>query len=443
MPAWWALATIGKVDDCPVEHPDNANTNAIGAADHLKLHIATYTDSRSDRFVSTTVFQRSPAGRTLLPMDIFRDRFPILEDRAYLVNHSLGAMPDAASEELANYATEWATRGVEAWSEGWWETSVTIGDEIAPIVGAPPGSIAMMQNVTVAEAVVASCFRLQEPRNRIVFTELNFPSVMYLWHNVPGAEIKTVHSWDGMTVPTETFLDALDDRVAVVALSHVLFKSAYIQDIEAITERAHEVGAMVVLDCYQSAGTLPFSLTDLNVDFAVGGSVKWLCGGPGAGWLYVRPDLHEVLRPGLVGWQADANPFEFNPGGITYADGIWRFLSGTPNVPAWYAARAGYRAVNEVGIETIRSSSLRMTDRIIEIADGLDVPLRTPREPDLRGGTVTLAVDEEQRVVAELIARGVIVDGRPGAGVRVGPHFYNNLDDLNRLEEALKDALIG
>ena len=352
-------------------------------------------------------------------------------------------MPEAASEELALYATEWATRGVEAWSEGWWETSVTIGDEIAPIVGAPAGSIAMMQNVTVAEAVVASCFRLQEPRNRVVFSELNFPSVMYLWENVPGVEIKLARSWDGITVPTETFLDAIDERTAVVALSHVLFKSAYLQDIAAITEHAHDMGAMVVLDCYQSAGTLPFSLTDLNVDFAVGGSVKWLCGGPGAGWLYVRPDLHATLRPGLVGWQADSEPFAFRPGGIEYADGIWRFLSGTPNVPAWYAARAGYRTVQEVGIETIRSTSLAMTQRVIDIADGLEIPIRSPRQPELRGGTVTLGLDDEQRIVAELISKGVIVDGRPGAGIRVGPHFFNNLDDLNQLDEALKAAFIG
>jgi kynureninase len=342
---------------------------------------------------------------------------------------------------LNHFAEEWATRGVEAWGEGWWETSVSVGDELAPIVGAPPGSIAMMQNVTVAEAVAASCFKLQEDRNRVVFSELNFPSVMYLWHGVPGADVKTVRSWDGTTVPTETFLDAIDDRTAVVALSHVLFKSGFCQDVAAITERAHEMGAMVVLDCYQSAGTIPFSLTDLQVDFAVGGSVKWLCGGPGAGWLYVRPDLHGVLRPRLVGWQADAEPFAFRPGPIRYAEGIWRFLSGTPNVPAWYAARAGYRIVRRVGVETIRRTSLEMTETIIETADRLGIPVRSPREPDRRGGTVTLGFDDEQAVEAALIERGVIVDGRPGAGVRVGPHFYNNTDDLDRLSSALAEVL--
>lgn len=267
-------------------------------------------------------------------LDSYRDRFPILAATTYLVNHSLGAMPSDVRSELTRYADEWASRGVGAWEEGWWEIPVTVGNELAPIVGAPPGSIAMVQNVSVAQAVIASCLTLKEPRNRVVFSELNFPSVMYTWHNVPGAHVVSVRSWDGVTVPTETFLAAIDDRTAIVPLSHVLFKSAFIQDVAAITARAHEVGALVVLDCYQSAGTLPFSLADLDVDFAVGGSVKWLCGGPGAGWLYVRPDLQETFEPRFVGWQADRAPFDFRPGPIDYGPGIWRYLSGSPNVLA-------------------------------------------------------------------------------------------------------------
>ncbi|MDH3398131.1 MAG: aminotransferase class V-fold PLP-dependent enzyme, partial [Acidimicrobiia bacterium] len=314
-------------------------------------------------------------------LDSYRDRFPILADTSYLVSHSLGAMPLSARHELNRYADEWASRGVRAWSEGWWETPVSVGDELAPIVGAPAGSIAMVQNVAVAQAVIASCLSLAGPRNRVVFSELNFPSVMYAWHNVPGAHVITVRSWDGVTVPTETFLAAIDDRTSVVPLSHVLFKSAYIQDIQAITQRAHEVGALVILDCYQSAGTVPFSLTELEVDFAVGGSVKWLSGGPGAGWLYVRPDLQETFEPRFVGWQGDRAPFDFRPGKIEYASGIWRYLSGTPNVPALYAARAGYRIVREVGVPAIREKSLRMTQWIIDMADELRIPVKSERSP--------------------------------------------------------------
>ena len=374
-------------------------------------------------------------------LDNYRDRFPILASTTYLVNHSLGAMPMDARDELVRYADEWASLGVDAWGEGWWETPVTIGNELAPIVGAPPDSIAMVQNVAVAQAVIASCFSLQEPRNRIVFSELNFPSVMYTWHNAPGAHVVSVRSWDGVTVPTETFLAAIDDRTAVVPLSHVLFKSAYIQDAAAIIERAHEVGALVVLDCYQSAGTLPFSLVDLDVDFAVGGSVKWLCGGPGAGWLYVRPDLQEILEPRFVGWQGDRAPFDFRPGPIDYAPGIWRFLSGTPNVPALFAARAGYRIVNEVGVEAIRTKSLSMTQEILEMADELGIRVNSERAPERRGGTVTLDVPDEDRVAAALGERRIIVDARPGAGIRIGPHFYNSRGDLACLREGLIEVL--
>ena len=374
-------------------------------------------------------------------LDRYRDRFPILAETSYLVSHSLGAMPLSARHELNRYADEWAARGVRAWTEGWWETPVSVGDELAPIVGAPPGSIAMVQNVTVAQAVVASCFSLAGTRNRVVFSELNFPSVMYTWHNVRGAHVVTARSWDGITVPTETFLAAIDDRTAVVPLSHVLFKSAYLQDIRAITQRAHEVGAMVILDCYQSAGTVPFSLSELDVDFAVGGSVKWLCGGPGAGWLYVRSDLQETLEPRLVGWQGDRAPFEFRPGPIEYASGIWRFLSGTPNVPALYGARAGYRIVKEVGVPAIREKSLWMTQRIIDMADELEIPVNSERSPEHRGGTVTLDVGEGEQVAAALSDRQVIVDARPGAGIRIGPHFYNSDDDLERLREGLVEML--
>jgi kynureninase len=374
-------------------------------------------------------------------LDSYRDRFPILGETSYLVSHSLGAMPGTSRDELNRYADEWAKRGVRAWAEGWWETPVTVGDELAPVVGAPNGSIAMVQNVAIAQAVIASCLTLSGQRNRVVFSELNFPSVMYAWHNVRGAHISTVRSWDGVTVPTETFLAAIDERTAVVPLSHVLFKSAYIQDIQAITERAHEVGALVILDCYQSAGTVPFSLTELEVDFAVGGSVKWLCGGPGAGWLYVRPDLQETLEPRLVGWQGDSAPFDFRPGEIDYAPGIWRFLSGTPNVPALYAARAGYRIIREAGVPAIREKSLRMTQWIIDMADELNITVKSERTQDRRGGTVTLDVGEEDRVAAALGDRQIIVDARPGAGIRVGPHFYNSGDDLARLKEGLVEIL--
>src|SRR5205823_5120520 len=183
-------------------------------------------------------------------------------------------------------------------------------------------------------------------------------------------------------------LEAIDERTLFVPLSHVLFKTGEIQDVEAIVRRAHEVGAHVVLDAYQSAGTVPLDVTALGVDFAVGGSVKWLCGGPGAGWLYVRPDLAERLHPALVGWQAHMRPFAFEPE-LEYAPGVARFLTGTPNVPALYAATAGYDLIEEIGVERIRENSVRQTELMTELLDRAGFDVTSPREPARRGGTVT------------------------------------------------------
>lgn len=264
----------------------------------------------------------------------YRDRFPILGDCTYLINHSLVAMPAAAEDNLREYARMWRERGIRAWGEGWWEMPVTVGDQLGRILGAPAGSIVMHQNVTVAEAIVLSCFPRPGARNRVVYEEANFPSVRYLYQAQPQLEVVAVED-------ERAIVDAIDERTLLVPISHVLFKNAEIQDVEPIVRRAHEAGAHVVLDCYQSAGVVPIDLAALGVDFAVGGSVKWLCGGPGAGWLYVRPDLAERLEPTLVGWQGHARPFAFEPE-LEYADGARRFLTGTPNVPALYAASAGY-----------------------------------------------------------------------------------------------------
>ncbi|MBC7459962.1 MAG: aminotransferase class V-fold PLP-dependent enzyme [Thermoleophilia bacterium] len=358
----------------------------------------------------------------------YRDRFPILADTTYLVSHSLGAMPNTVFEEMQSYATTWATRGIRAWSDGWWDMPLAVGDELAPILGAPPRSVAMHQNVSICQALVLSCLEPTPERNRIVYSELEFPSVMYVYdaHARDGAiEVHKVPSADGMTVPVEAMLAAIDERTLLVPISHVLFKSAFLQDIARIVERAHEVGALVLLDTYQSAGTVPIDVTALDVDFATGGSVKWLCGGPGAGYLYVHPRHHGELQPKLTGWMAHAAPFAFEPE-QRYADGIARFLHGSPAIPSLYAARSGYRIINEIGTDVIRAASLARTQRIIELADAADLTVTGPREADRRGGTVAIGVDDAVggAVVAELERRGVLVDFRPGAGIRISPHFY-------------------
>jgi kynureninase len=358
------------------------------------------------------------------PLESYRDRFPILEHTTYLINHSLGAMPVGAEENLLRYAREWRERGARAWSEGWWETSMTAGDRLARIIGASPGTTVMHQNVAVAQAIVLSCFEFEPPRNRIVYGEGEFPSVRYLYQaqRRRGAEVEIAA--DGAAV-----LEAIDERTLLVPVSHVLFKTGEIQDVEAIVKRAHDVGALVVLDAYQSVGSVPLDVTRLAVDFAVGGSVKWLCGGPGAGWLYVRPDLAERLEPTFTGWQAHARPFAFEPE-HDYAEGSGRFLTGTPNVPALYAATAGYEIVEEVGVERIRERSRAQTALLVELLEGAGFDVVSPRDPDRRGGSVVVRTPEVEAVHRELDAREIICDFRPDVGIRLGAHFFNTEEEL-------------
>jgi kynureninase len=352
----------------------------------------------------------------------YRERFPIVAETTYLINHSLGAMPAAAEERVLEYARAWNTRGVRAWEEGWWQMSLTVGDQIARLIGAPSGSVSMHQNVTIAEAVVISCFGFEGPRRRVVYEEGNFPSVRYLYQAQRGADILVAADDEGV-------VEAIDERTLLVPITHVLFKTGEIQDIEAVVAKAHEVGALVVLDAYQSVGTVPLDVTALGVDFAVGGSVKWLCGGPGAAWLYVRPDLAATLEPALTGWQAHARPFAFEPE-QDYAEGAARFLTGTPNVPALYAATAGYDIVEEVGIERIRRRSQEQTALLVDLLDEAGYPVGSPRDPAKRGGTVVVKPPDFERVGRGLGERGVICDWRPDVGLRLGPHFFNTDDEL-------------
>jgi kynureninase len=373
----------------------------------------------------------------------WRAEFPILENTTYMISHSLGAMPRRVYDRLREYADAWATRGVRAWAEGWWDMPVSVGDLVGRIIGAGPGEVVMHQNVSVVQSLVCSCFDFSGPRNKIVYTSLNFPSVMYVYEaqRRHGARIEVVESEDGMTVDTERLLAAIDEETLLVPISHVLFKSAFIQDAKAVVERAHEVGALVVLDTYQSAGTVPFDVAQLGVDFVAGGSVKWLCGGPGAGYLYVRPDLRDRLEPSVTGWAAHRSPFAFEPGPIAYADDAHRFLHGSPAIPALYAAMSGYEIILEVGVDSIRRKSMHQTARLVELADELGLSVTSPRDPARRGGTVTIDVPHGAAVVKELNRREIVVDYRPGAGVRVSPHFYTTDEEVDHTVRSIAEIV--
>jgi kynureninase len=375
------------------------------------------------------------------PLLRFRPRFPILERSNYLISNSLGAMPQEARQRLASYADEWARRGVRAWGEGWWEMALSTGDRLAPLLGVGPGEICFHQNVSVASAVFLSALDFSDGRDRLVMVEQEFPSLQYLYHRHPEARVVTVPSRDGLSVDEDELCDAIDERTRLVAVSHVLFRSAQIVDAERIARRAREVGALLLLDVYQSAGTVPLELRQWGVDAAVGGCLKWLCGGPGNCFLWVRSGLQDRLQPRLTGWQAHAEPFAFEPGPIRFRQGIGRFLTGTPNIPALYAAAPGIDILREADPAVVREKSRRQTKALIDKLDGLGFRVTAPRAADSRGGTVSVLVPHAPEVAAELNARDVCVDYRPGAGIRLSPHFYTRDDELDAAVSAIEEIL--
>jgi kynureninase len=377
------------------------------------------------------------------PLLAWRKEFPILGHTTYLISHSLGAMPRRAADALQEFADTWASRGIRAWDEGWWEMPVSVGDLIGSIIGAGPGEVAMHQNVSICQWMAASCFDWNGPRNKLVTEGLNFPSNDYIYYGLErqGARVCRVASPDGMTLPLELLLEAIDEQTQLVSVSHVAFRSSFVQDLAAITRRAHEVGALVIADLYQSAGILPVDVRALEVDFATGGSVKWLCGGPGAGYLYVRADLRGKLRPAATGWMAHRHPFEFAPGPIDFAPDMFRFLNGSPNVPALYSARSGYEIVKQIGVEAIRAKSVRQTQRLMERADEEGFAVRTCRETGSRGGVVVVDVPNGKEVTRELTRREVLVDYRPGAGIRIAPHFYTSDEEVDRVIEEIRSIV--
>ncbi|MDE3126699.1 MAG: aminotransferase class V-fold PLP-dependent enzyme [Gemmatimonadota bacterium] len=378
------------------------------------------------------------------PLLAFRPEFPILERTTYLVSNSLGAMPRGVPDRLAEYVDEWAEQGVRAWGRAWWELPARLGDEIAPLIGADPGQVVMAGNVTLGQATVLSALDYPPQRNRIVMTALDFPSVRYVYDRLAtrlGAEIVVVPAAaDGIGVDADAVIAAIDERTRLVCISHVLFRSAFVMDVAPIVRRAHEMGALVSLDAFHSVGVMPVDVKALGVDFLTAGVLKWLCGGPGGCFLYVAPGAPSALEPSLTGWQAHAHPFAFEPE-MAYTPGIYRWLNGTPSVPALYAAIEGPRIVKRAGVEAIRAKSMRQTARLIELADARGHPVNTPRDPARRGGTVAFDVPHAYEVSEYLLSRDVLVDYRPNAGIRVAPHFYTSDDELDAVVAMLDEAL--
>jgi kynureninase len=377
------------------------------------------------------------------PLIAFRAEFPILERSTYLVSNSLGAMPRAVPERLAEYVDQWAELGVRAWAKGWWEMPLKTADEIAPLLGASAGEVVMTPTVSLAQAAVLSALDYTAPRDTIVMTALDFPSVRYVFEQMAprfGARVVVVPSDDGITIDEDRLCAAIDERTALVAISHVLFKSACILDAARITAHAHRMGALVSLDAYHSVGVMPVDVKAIGADFLAGGVLKWLCGGPGGCFLYASPEMTERFAPALTGWQAHARPFAFEEG-MDYARDTARWLGGTPVVPALFANIEGPRIVKRAGIGAIREKSLRQTARLVTLADARGYKVSAPRDPGRRGGTVAFDVPHGAAVAQALLGREVIIDYRPGAGIRVAPHFYTTDEEVDRVAAEIDDIL--
>lgn len=382
-----------------------------------------------------------PAGEPTDPLLAYRSEFPILSHTNYLISNSLGAVPRSVESSLRTYYETWANRGVRAWEEAWWMMVADLGDLVAPLIGAHEGEVVFHPNVTTAHAVIFSAFDFASKRNGIVTDSMHFPSILYLidQERSRGAKVTVVPSDDGISVDTERLLKAIDEKTALVNVSHVFFKSAYIHDVAAITAKARQVGAMTLVDGYQAVGTIPVDVRRLGVDAYIGGCLKWLCGGPGAAFLWVAPPARCKLEPKLTGWMAHQEPFRFEPKLVRRED-AWRFLHGTPSIPALYAARPGLEIVNRVGIDPIREKSLRQTDRLLALADRHGFRCTTPRPHARRAGTVAIDVENGHEISRSLKSLDILCDFRPGAGIRLSPHFYNRDDELDAAIDAIVEV---
>ncbi len=383
----------------------------------------------------------------------YRKHFPILETSCYLISNSLGAMPDEVNEELKSYTDLWVREGVEAWNE-WFPLVDEMSGLVASLIGAEARDVTLIHNLTIGSALIASSLDFTKERNKIVYSDLHFPTISYLWQGWQkyGAVPHVIES-DGIWTETDKYIEAIDERTKLVALSHVYFRSGGLQEVKPIIEHAHKMGAIVMLNSYQAAGVVPIDVQELDVDILATGVLKWLCGGPGAAFMYVRRDLQEQFQPAIRGWLADKEPFEFHMPNVDFASGMHRFLTSSIQVPCLHTARPALKIFRDVGIPAIREKSLQLTGRIIERADEFGFAVNSPREPARRGGALTIDPAPARKrkpthggtkeICEELIRRRFLVDYRPPLGIRIAPHFYNTLDEVDAVMKEMQGIAVG
>jgi len=378
-----------------------------------------------------------------IPQDA-RARFAGLDINTWLVSHSMGAPPLAARDALVRYHAEWADGGPEGAWPNWLDQARAIGDGIGAIIGAAPGTISLGPNVSVLQSALASSIDFRATKqNQIVYEVLQFPSLAYVWTawERAGAQTVRVPTDDGRTIPTERICAAITERTALVVLSHAYYQSGVLIDVATITQRAHDVGALVVLDAYQTTGTFPYDVVELDLDVVVGGSHKWLCGGPGCGWIYIKPSLARRFEPMVTGWFAHREPFAFEPPPIDYATDQLRWATGTPTIPGYVVAKPGHDIIREIGVTTIRAHNVALTTKLTEAALERGWRVNTPHNAAERTGWVGIDVPDAEQILHELIRRRIYVDYRPGCGLRVSAHFYTTEAEIDHFVTTLEECV--
>ncbi len=378
------------------------------------------------------------------PLLQWRDEFPILSKCNYLINNSLGAMPKGVYDSLKHYADMWAEHGVSAWGEEWYELNGVVGNKIAPLMGAKPDTVLVHQNASIANSILFGALDYSdEKRNKVVITDMDFPSDVYVLRSwLPDhMQIHMVKTEDSISIDTQKILDAIDETTRLVSISHVLFRSGYIMPAKEIVEKAHSVGAQVVLNGYHSVGIIPVDVTALNVDFYIGGVLKWMCGGTGGVFMYVRPDLLTTLHPKVTGWMSHKSPFSFDVEHLDWREDNYRLMNGTPGIASLQAIQPGIEIITQVGVENIREKSIRQTSLLIDLADEAGYEVIAPRDPARRGGHVTLNPPQSYAVSRELLARNIKIDYREGAGIRIAPHFYNTDEEVRQAVATIGEIL--
>ena len=367
----------------------------------------------------------------------WREEFPITRDLIYLNNCSLTPLPRSGRERLERVAREWTGRGGRAWYDHWIGEYEALRDRIAGVLGASRDEVALEPNVSAGLVGIASTFDYAK-RPKVVVADLDFPTDGHAFLAVAdrGARVEFVRSPDRVRVPLELFERAVDERTSAVCTGHVYFTTGWIQDVQALAEICHRKGAVLIVDAYQSIGAFPFDVHAARIDYLVGGTLKWLMGGPGIAFLYARREIAERARPSAVGWWGVMDPFAFDVEHLAYGTGARRFEYGTPAVAAIYAARAGIELLAEVGIETVRERHMLLSQRLVDGAIAQGWTVRCPRVASERTAIVTLEHPDPQRVVDTLRARGVICDSRPGL-VRLSPHYFNTEQEMDRALELL------